>query len=353
MADDPSNPPSGSTLDQSEIDKLLAQEVAVAPPKQFLIRPDGARADGTGPLKVEAYDFRNPAFLSEIELRRLRLLHEDFIRYLSARLSLYLRMEFSLKMARLTTASYSKFTESLPNPTHLCLFKVEPLVGVGILDINPRLALTIADRLLGGRGHSVKTERYLTEIEIALLEDVIAIVLEEWSSQWKTEEELHPLIIGYENNGRFLQTSPKDAIVLILTLEANFGDCAEQIQIGVPYYTIEPVVKKMQIRRQKDTAVSRAEKKPEWHPAYERITVPVRAEWAALELTMREVTSLRVGDVLELPASLMHETRVLLNGMPKFAGTVGLDTDRVAVQLTRKLPAGEAPPPKSDGRKNS
>ena len=234
MADDPSNPPSGSTLDQSEIDKLLAQEVAVAPPKQFLIRPDGARADGTGPLKVEAYDFRNPAFLSEIELRRLRLLHEDFIRYLSARLSLYLRMEFSLKMARLTTASYSKFTESLPNPTHLCLFKVEPLVGVGILDINPRLALTIADRLLGGRGHSVKTERYLTEIEIALLEDVIAIVLEEWSSQWKTEEELHPLIIGYENNGRFLQTSPKDAIVLILTLEANFGDCAEQIQIGVP-----------------------------------------------------------------------------------------------------------------------
>jgi flagellar motor switch protein FliM len=256
-------------------------------------------------------------------------------------------------MARLTTASYSKFTESLPNPTHLCLFKVEPLVGVGILDINPRLALTIADRLLGGRGHSVKTERYLTEIEIALLEDVIAIVLEEWSSQWKTEEELHPLIIGYENNGRFLQTSPKDAIVLILTLEANFGDCAEQIQIGVPYYTIEPVVKKMQIRRQKDTAVSRTEKKPEWHPAYERITVPVRAEWAALELTMREVTSLRVGDVLELPASLMHETRVLLNGMPKFAGTVGLDTDRVAVQLTRKLPAGEAPPPKSDGRKNS
>ena len=109
----------------------------------------------------------------------------------------------------------------------------------------------------------------------------------------------------------------------------------------------------MQIRRQKDTAVSRTEKKPEWHPAYERITVPVRAEWAALELTMREVTSLRVGDVLELPASLMHETRVLLNGMPKFAGTVGLDTDRVAVQLTRKLPAGEAPPPKSDGRKNS
>ena len=41
-----------------------------------------------------------------------------------------------------------------------------------------------------------------------------------------------------------------------MTLECNFGDCSEQIQIGVPYYTIEPVVKKMQARRQKDTAVT-------------------------------------------------------------------------------------------------
>lgn len=352
MADDPNNGAS-NTLDQSEIDKLLAQEVAAAPPKQFLIRPDGAKANPATALKIEAYDFRNPVFLSEIELRRLRLLHEDFIRYLSARLSLYLRMELGLKMARLTTATYAKFTDSLPNPTHLCLFKVDPLVGVGILDVNPRLALTIADRLLGGRGHSVKAERYLTEIEIALLEDVINIVLEEWCAQWKVEQELHPIIIGHENNGRFLQTSPKDAIVLILTLEANFGDCSEQVQIGVPYYTIEPVVKKMQARRQKDTAVSAAAKKAEWHPAYERITVPLRAEWTALDVNLREVVSLRVGDVFELPSSIFHETRVLLNGTPKFMGTVGLDSDRVAVQLTRKLPPAEPTHAKPDGRKNT
>lgn len=351
MADDPSNV-GGSILDQSEIDKLLAQEVAEAPPKQFLIRPEGSRGP-MPPVKVEAYDFRNPVFLSEIELRRLRLLHEDFIRYLGARLSLYLRMELGLKMARLTTATYNKFTESLPSPTHLCLFKVEPLVGVGILDVNPRLALTIADRLLGGRGHSVKAERYLTEIEIALLEDVINIVLEEWCAQWKVEQELRPLIIGHENNGRFLQTSPKDAIVLILTLEANFGDCSEQIQLGVPYYTIEPVVKKMQARRQKDTAVSSTAKKAEWHPAYEKITVPLRAEWSALDVSLREVVNLRVGDVVELPATIFHETRVLLNGIPKFVGTVGLDSDRVAVQLTRKTAPGPGTPPKSDGRKNS
>jgi flagellar motor switch protein FliM len=352
MADDPTKPAS-DYLDQSEIDKLLAQTVETQQPKQLLIRHDGVRSDAPGDAKIEAYDFRNPAFLSEVELRRLRLLHEDFIRYLSARLSLYLRMEFGLKMAKLTTVTYSKFTDSLPNPTHLSLFKVEPLVGVGILDINPRLALTIADRLLGGRGHSVKAERYLTEIEIALIEDVIVILLEEWCAQWKVEQELRPQIIGHENNGRFLQTSPKDAIVLAMTLEASFGDCSEQIQIGVPYYTIEPVVKKMQARRQKDAAVATVEKGASWQGSYDHITMPVRAEWQALELSLREVISLRVGDVVEMPSSLFNETRVLLNGTAKFVGTVGVEADRVAVQLTRKLPAEEAPPAKSDGNKRS
>jgi flagellar motor switch protein FliM len=348
MADAPSKPAT-DFLDQSEIDKLLSQTAEAAVPKTMLVGVGGTMAANS---KIEAYDFRNPAFLSEAELRRLRLLHEDFIRYLSARLSLYLRMEFGLKMAKLTTVSYAKFTESLPSPTHLTLFKVEPLAGVGILDLNPRLALTIADRLLGGRGHSVKAERYLTEIEIALIEDVIVIVLEEWCTQWKAEQELHPQTIGHENNGRFLQTSPKDAIILAMTLECSFGDCSEQIQIGVPYYTIEPMVKAMHARRQKDNAVTTTVKQAQWQDSYDRITMPLRAEWQAFELSLREVISLRVGDVIEMPPSLCSDTRVLLNGTAKFVGTIGLDTDRVAVQLTRKLPTEDSAHAKPDGRKS-
>lgn len=348
MAEDPQNP-QVDTLDQAEIDRLIAQSIEPPEAKKTVL---GAGAKHGTPPKVEQYDFRNPVFLSEGELRRLRLLHEDFIRYLSARLSLFLRMEFGLKMSGLTTVTYSKFCESLPSPTHLSLFKVDPLVGVGILDINPRLALTIADRLLGGRGHSVKAERYLTEIEIALIEDVILTFLEEWCSQWKSDQEMHPSIIGHENNGRFLQTSPKDAIILALTLEASFGDCSEQIQIGVPYYTIEPMVKKMQAKRQKDSAVAPSVRRAEWQKSYDRITIPVCAEWQAVELPVREITSLRVGDVIELPASICADTRLLLSGTPKFIGTVGLDTDHVAIQITRKLPADHSTHANSDGRKS-
>jgi len=347
MAEDAAKPPTES-LDQAEVEKLLTPDVPAEAPAGGLL-PDGAAAV----RRVQPYDFRNPAFLSETELRRLRLLHEDFIRYLSARLSLYLRMEFGLKMAQFTTLTYAKFTDTLPNPTHLSLFKVEPLIGVGILDFNPRLALTIADRLLGGKGHSVKADRHLTEIEVALVEDVVMILLEEWGAQWKGEQELRPQIIGHENSGQFLQTSARDAVILAMTLECTFGDCTEQIQLGVPYFTIEPLVKKMQARQQRDSAVVQTAKRAEWQASYDRITVPIRAEWDAFEVTLREVTQLRVGDVIEVRPSVCAETRILMNGTPKFIGTVGLDTDRVAVQISRKLPSEEIFNAQSDGRKVS
>jgi flagellar motor switch protein FliM len=346
MSDDPLRSVS-DILDQSEIDKLLAS--AEVQQKQSIFLSDGSLADPLKAPKIETYDFRNPVFLTEVELRRLRILHEDFIRYLSARLSLFLRMEFTLKMSKLTTLSYQKFTEALPSPTHLVLFKSEPLFGVGILDVNPRLALTVADRMLGGRGHSVKAERFLTEIEVGLIEDIIMIILEEWCAQWKLEQELHPQILSHESNGRFLQTSPKDAIMLALTLEADFGDCAEQMQIGVPYYTIEPLVKSMQARRAKDATIASevTNKKAEWQPVYEKVTIPVRAEWDAFELSLREIVSLRPGDVIEMPAGILDKTRVRLNGAPKFMGSVGLDSDRVAIKISSRYSEEETSHAKS------
>jgi flagellar motor switch protein FliM len=190
----------------------------------------------------------------------------------------------------------------------------------------------------------VKVERCLTEIEVGLLEDIIHIILEEWCRQWKGEVELRPAIMSHESNGLYLRTSPRDAMMLALALEASFGDCIGQIQVGIPYYTIEPMVKRLQAKRQKDTSVGVLMKKATWQRSYERINVPVRAQWDAFEATLREVASMRVGDVIEMPAELFQRTRILLNGVPKFIGAVGINDNRVAVQITAKLPPQEEEP---------
>ena len=58
----------------------------------------------------------------------------------------------------------------------------------------------------------------------------------------------------------------------------------------------------------------------------------------------------RVGDVIEMPAGIVEKTRFLLNNTPKYQGTVGIEGDHVAVNLTKKITETEIAPPKPYGR---
>lgn len=325
----------GELLNQTDIDALIQE--AMEEPEEIIYDPEGVKVKTPKGTRIESYDFRNPIFLTEVELRRVRIRHEEFIRYLAARLSIFLRLEYSLKMSRLSTLTYGKFTETIPNPAHVVLFKIEQLFGVGVIDINPRLALTMVDRMLGGKGHSVQGERYLTEIETNLVDDVVGIVLEEWCRQWKSEQELDTTIIGHESNGRFLETSPADAIMLVLSMEAGVGDCSETIQIGLPYYTLEPIIKRMHEAKEKDLGLDLAQSESAWQASFNNIDIPVQAEWDGGSLTTKEVLNLRPGDVLRFPRAVLKQTRVRLSNSIKFTGEIGLENNRVGVKLNKKL----------------
>ena len=336
MSDDPQEEASeGELLDQNDIDALIAE--ALDEPDEIVYDPDGNLILSQKGARVEPYDFRNPVFLTEVELRWVRIRHEEFIRYLAARLSIFLRLEYSLKMSRLSTLTYSKYTETIPNPAHVVLFKVDQLRGVGAIDINPRLALTMVDRMLGGKGHSVQGERYLTEIEINLVDDVANIILDEWCRQWKVERELNASIIGHESNGRFLETAPADSIMLVLTMEAGVGDCSESIQIGIPYYTLEPIIKKMYEDKEKEINPDVGGAQKAWQGSFDQVDIPIQAEWDADRMTVKEVSHIRPGDVIRFPKTVLKDTRVRLSDTIKFRGEAGLDKNRVAVKISERI----------------
>src|SRR5580698_6006948 len=176
---------------------------------------------------IRGYDFRQSGFLAPSELRRIRQRHEQFIRSLAARLAIFLRLEFSLQLSKVQIASYQNFTENLPSPTHITLFKTDPLKGVGLLVIPPKLGLTLVDRLLGGSGQTTEEARDLSEIETALIDQVATLVIGEWCNHWPEMRGLHPSLLGHENNSRYLQTASPDAAMLVLTMTGGIGEQAE------------------------------------------------------------------------------------------------------------------------------
>lgn len=323
-------------LDQSMIDALM-QETQGGSGHEMVFTCHGERVPEGAPVRIDAYDFRNPVFLTEVELRQVRVRHEQFIRYLGARLSVFLRMDFQLGLTKLYTCQYNAYRQTLPDSVYIGLFRFEQLSGVGLLTMSPRMAMTITDRMLGGRGHSVREERYLTEIEENLMEDVMDLFLEEWCKQWDDTMELNPSLIGSESSGRYLQTAPHDAIMLILSLQGELGDCQEEIQLAIPYYTIEPVIKRMQANSRRYNQASAVEKSPKWREAYAHINVPVTAEWDAFEAEVGDILTLQEGDVLELPADILAKTRLRIVNTPKFLGEVGLEDGKVAVKITESI----------------
>jgi flagellar motor switch protein FliM len=333
MADDPLS----EVLSQSEVERLLAQ-VQEEEGSTIVYKADGSRPR-IPKDSVQGYDFRHPVFLSASELRKLRLRHEEFIRALAAKLSIYLRLDCGLQMAKLNTITFQKFTESLANPTHLTLFKVEPLRGICILDVNPRLGLTIVDRLMGGAAHSAAINRDLSELEIALLDQAIQLMLVEWCNHWSTLQELRLVVLGHESNGRFLQTAPHDAVMLALSMEARIGDCMEQIQIGFPYYTLEPLVRKLgeELDAESEPVPNPATAGGRWNRDFESVTVPLTALWDDLEITARDLLNLKPGDVLRLSQEAPTSVKVLLGNVPKFHATLGSRGKNLAVCLNQLI----------------
>ncbi len=330
-------------LSQSDIERLLTQ-VAEQEASTEVIKTGGKKAKFTQDA-VQPYDFRQPVFLSAGELRKLRLRQEDFARSLAARFSIYLRMEFGLQMSRLQTVTYQKFVEGLENPTHLTLFKAEPLKGVSILDIPTQLGVTIVDRLLGGAAHSVNLERDLSDIEAALLDQAVQLILNEWCNQWAAFRELRPVVLGHESNARFLQTASHDTVMLVLALEARLGDCQDTMQMGFPCYTLEPLMR--QLSADLDGNAKEAATSPHggvrWNSQLDDVRVPISASWNDLELTARQMSRLKIGDVLQLPPHFASQIRVCLARVPKFVGRLGLQDGKWAVQLNQVLKSDANP----------
>jgi flagellar motor switch protein FliM len=330
----PNESPGGAeVLSQSEVERLLAQ-VTEQESNSSAVKQAGDNAKHAGE-RVQPYDFRHPVFLSPGEMRRLRARHEEFIRALAARFSIYLRLEFALQMLKLETISYQKFAGALPNPTHISLFKVEPLRGIGVLDIHPRLGLTMVDRLLGGPAHSIAADHHLSEIEMALLDQSVQLILGEWCNQWTGVQELRAALLGHETSGQFLQTSPHDTIMLVLTLEAKLGDCLESIRIALPSSTLEPLIRKLgQITETvgQDSRVVPASAK--WNRNFDDVPVPVTAMWDDLVLTARELASLKPGDVLPLDPRSTRQVKLRLASIPKFEGQLGTAAGKWAVAVT-------------------
>jgi flagellar motor switch protein FliM len=319
---------------QDELERMVGGPAVVEGVAQVF------RADGeliSDDVDVRKFDFRNPVFLSEKEVNQVRARNDKFAFYLGQNLAMELRMSIDFTVTNLAVQQYAQFTQSIESPSHISLFKINELTGVGLLEISPVLALGMVDRALGGKGVASQDLRFLTAIESAMVDDIAQIIVDEWCHQWDGYMELSAQIIGQETTGRFLQTSSFDSPVIVLTIEANLGEIKESIRIGIPYYTVTPILTRIQEVTQKANKATGKEGGVPWKSTYDNISVQVNSEWTVSETTVKGLLGLKAGDFLDLGPNILQQTRISIAGKDCFLGEYGKEGDGVAVKITEKL----------------
>jgi len=324
-------------LSQDEIDQLLtAINAGDTEPEVFKPAADTR--------KIKIYDFKRPDKFSKEQIRTVSIMHETFARLTTTSLSAQLRSMVHVHVASVDQLTYEEFIRSIPTPTTLAIINMDPLKGNAILEIDPAVTFSIIDRLFGGTGEGTKSQHELTDIESAVMEGIIVRILGNLREAWTQVIDLRPRLGQIDTNPQFAQIVPPTDMVVLVTLETKVGDVEGMMNFCIPYLTIEPIVNKLSVQFWYSSArrTTTTENLAVLKEKLTTVDVPVAAEIGRIQLPIKEVVTLRIGDIINLYNVRVGDPFSLnVGNKKKFLCLPGVIGKKIAVQITKKLESVE------------
>ena len=326
-------------LSQDEIDQLLTA-----------ISSGDSDTDDFKPVsdtrKIKIYDFKRPDKFSKEQLRTVSNMHETFARLTTTSLSAQLRSLVHVHVASVDQLTYEEFIRSIPTPTTLAVVNMDPLKGNAVLEIDPAITFCMIDRLFGGRGVTATNKnRDLTDIEQSVMEGIIVRILANMREAWTQVIDLRPRLGQIETNPQFAQIVPPSEMVVLITLETKVGDEEGMMNFCIPYLVLEPIISKLSsqfwfssVRKSSTTQYLGTIKQQ-----LTTVDMDVVADIGTINLPIRDVLSLRCGDVVRLSSVKVGDPLTLSVGnKKKFYCQPGVVGKKMAVQITGKIESVES-----------
>jgi flagellar motor switch protein FliM len=297
-------------LSQAEIDALLTavpagDEVA------------HAHVVSTGP--VVAYDFRRPDRVSKDQIRSLHLLHDRFARNMTNSLAAYLRTGVEVSVAAVEQFSYSEFLMSLPDPTAFYGLRLSHFDNLGALEMNPAVAFTIVDRMLGGSARGALPDRALTEIEQTVVDAVVKLVLEHLTETWRSVVDVTFSIEGRETRPQMLPIAGRNDVMILLGFDVKVCDARGMLHICLPASVVESAGLSFSHGWQQAAPSPTPTQRAQLLENLGRVPCGVTAMLGA-RLRAREVLRIGVGDVISLGVPVRTPVNVHVGDLVKFKG---------------------------------
>jgi flagellar motor switch protein FliM len=267
----------------------------------------------------------------------LLALHQNVARIASSALTARLRTSVQIRVTSVDQGLYEEYIELLPPQSIVNVTSLKPLEGNIIVEFQPELAMVMLDRLLGGNGSVVDTPREMTDIEMALVRNLVRTLLSSMREAWTNLAEIDPVVEETSANPQLVQVAAPSDIVVIVLLEVQVGNRLGTVSLCIPHLVLEPLMQRLSAqvwvvssRRQAVSPEVRAQIVDNLRQATARVT----AVLGETLVTVGELRRLQEGDVLMLGPGAVEHVRIDVVNQWTFTGKPGILGGRMAVQIT-------------------
>lgn len=298
------------------------------------------RRRGQETVEIRPYDFKRPERIGKEQMRALNTLHEAFARSYGAGLSGLLRTIVEIAVENCEQISYAEFIARLPNPTSLNLLHCRPLDGHFLLELSPTVIYPVIDRLLGGTNRGmVLPQRPMTPIETRLVQKLLERAIGALAESWHGLHQMEFSLGEMESNPQLVQVVPPNEVVVAITFDVRLGACNGPMRLCLPYNAIEPLMDRL--NSQSWLAAGRSRREPDAQQRLSRTLsaamLEVDAVLAETTMTVGEMRSLEVGDVIVTARKASEPALIRVEGRKKFAGRLVQHRGRRAIVIDRTV----------------
>lgn len=319
-------------LSQSEIDELL---LALTTGREEPAKPKEESRESV----VRPYNFRTANKFNKEQIRMLRFIYENYAGRLSTFLSGALRAACDVEVVSIEEQTFGEFSNSLPTPAFIAIFTMAPLAGNSLVELSNTVAYEIISRLFGGTGQFNDSNKMYTEIEIAILTQIVRKMLGVMTESWERISSVIAKLDRIETSAQFAQIVASAEPIAIITMNVKIGEVSDIINFCIPHIAIQPIAKKL---ASKQWYTERADSGTEnfdikLNPLIGNTYLTLRAVLDTTQATVRDIVNLEVGDVIRTDHTIDKNINIHVEHLLKFRGALGQKGQKMAVKVTEIL----------------
>lgn len=295
--------------------------------------------DKHDPSGVNAYDLTSQDRIIRGRMPTLEMTNEKFARMFRSTVSSTLRKVVNVSTMSTNMVKFGEFLKTLPVPTSLHLFKMDPMRGSAIFVVESKIIFTLVDVIFGGSGTTLyKIEgREFTAIESNLIKKIIISALADLESAWKALIDIKITYQRSEINPQFAQIVPPTDVVVVVNFEIEIEYTTGIMSLCIPYATLEPVREKLQAGYQSESMGVDKVWANRFKDCLMMSNVDIVVELGRSQISCKDLMNLQKGDIVRLDQYATDGLNVFVEDIAKYKVYPGLYKGNRAGQIVKLI----------------